>query len=51
MSAEQAIMTHAELVQTIASACQKALKAGLTRDNVKAVLERLTEVLDGADDE
>ena len=51
MSAERAIMSHAELVQTIAAACQKALKAGQTKDDVKAALERMAELLDSADDE
>jgi hypothetical protein len=51
VSVEQALMNHAELTQAVAAACAKALKAGMRRDDVKAVLERLAEVLDGADDE
>jgi hypothetical protein len=51
MSAEKALMTHAELVQALAVACQKALQAGMSKEDVKAAVDRVSELLDAADDE
>jgi hypothetical protein len=36
MSAEKALMTHAELITALAAAASKALKAGVSKDDVHA---------------
>jgi hypothetical protein len=51
MSAEKTLMTYAELVQALSVACQKALRAGMSREVVKTVLDNLGELIDNAEDE
>ena len=51
MSAEKTLMTHEELVQALSAACQRALKAGMSKDDVKAILDNLGELIENAEDE
>jgi hypothetical protein len=44
-------MTNAQLTQAVTDACVKALKAGLSYEDIAAVLARVTEILEGGDDE
>lgn len=51
MSATKALTTNADLTQSITNAALLAMKAGMTREEVAAVLQRIAETLDNADDE
>jgi hypothetical protein len=51
MSAEKALMTHSELITALAAAASKALKAGMSKDDVHAALVSVTELLENAEDE
>ena len=51
MSAEKTTMCYAELVQTIALAVQKALKAGMSKEDVQATLTTMAELIKNAEEE
>jgi hypothetical protein len=51
MSAEKAVTTHAELTAAVSAACQAALKAGMSSEDVCAVLTRIGELIEGAEEE
>lgn len=50
MSATKALTTNHMLVQTVTNAAIDAMKLGMTKDEVSAVLARIQEMLDGADE-
>lgn len=50
MNATEALMANALLVKTLTDACLAAMKAGLSKEEVSAVLARLQELIDNADD-
>ena len=50
MSATKAMTANLTLTTKTTEAILEALKAGMTKDEVSAVLARITEMLDGSDD-
>jgi outer membrane protein assembly factor BamE (lipoprotein component of BamABCDE complex) len=51
MSTTNAILTNAALTAKVSEAALTALKAGMTKDEVLAVLARLVEAIENSDDE
>jgi hypothetical protein len=50
MSATKALTTNADLTQSITNAALLAMKAGMTREEVAAILTNLASTLENADD-
>ncbi|MGZ5996116.1 MAG: hypothetical protein ACXWN0_10585 [Isosphaeraceae bacterium] len=50
MSAAKALTMNATLVQKVTDAALEALKAGMTKEEVAAVLARIQEVIESSDD-
>lgn len=50
MSATKALTMNATLTQKVTDAALEAIKAGLTKDEVAAVLDRIKELLENAED-
>ena len=51
MTVEARIMSHSELTAAIVAACTKALKAGMSQEDVAAVLARVQELIEAGDAE
>lgn len=50
MTALETLMTNGRLTQAVTEACTAALKAGLSKEDVIAVLARIQELLENSDD-
>jgi hypothetical protein len=50
MSTGDLITMHAELTKTVSDAAVAALKAGMSRDDAAAILQRIAELLEAGDD-
>lgn len=50
MSTAELIAMHAELTKVVSDAVVKALKAGMSREDVAAILTRVSEMLEAGDD-
>jgi hypothetical protein len=51
MTASEVLMAHAKLTERVTAATLEAIKGGLTRDEVAAVLARIQEIIENGDDE
>jgi hypothetical protein len=50
MKAADILMTNNRLTNDVTAACLAALKAGMSREEVTAVLSRIVELIESADD-
>lgn len=51
MSTSNALLTNGALTAKVTEAALAAVKAGMTKDEVSAVLTRIAELIDNSDDE
>jgi hypothetical protein len=51
MTVTEKLMSNAQLTQAVTDACVKALKAGMSPEDVVAVLVRVQELIEAGDDE
>jgi hypothetical protein len=51
MTMMEKLMSNAQLTQAVTDACVKALKAGMSAEDVAAVLARVQELIEAGDDE
>jgi hypothetical protein len=51
MTVMERLMSNAQLTQALTDACVKALKAGMSNEDVAAVLARVQEIIEAGDDE